>query len=229
MASGRLVVVSPHLDDAVFACADLIARHPGAMVITIFAGAPKTWGEPTDWDAASGFASGENAVARRRKEDREALSVLGATPLWLPFLDRQYGGSADSSEITAALDTALAVAQPDIVAIPLGLWHSDHGLAHQAAIALIPRRPHVRWLAYEDAIYRRFRDSGLAERAHDLHAFGIMTDPLPPGEPASPVKRLSIGCYRSQLRALTGEGRPGWVDALAPERYWALHVMSAEA
>ena len=37
---GRLLVISPHLDDAVFACGRLIASHPSCVVVTVFAGLP---------------------------------------------------------------------------------------------------------------------------------------------------------------------------------------------
>src|SRR5262245_42300812 len=150
-----LVVVSPHLDDGAFGCADMIHAHPGATVITVFAGGPDAWGEPTDWDAASGFATGENAVARRREEDRCALAALDAQALWLPFWDSQYGASADASDIGSALAHALVELAPDVVVIAGGLWHSDHRLADEAAAGLVSRHARLEWLAYEDAIYRR--------------------------------------------------------------------------
>ena len=36
----RVVVVSPHLDDAVLGCGRFLAVHPGATVVTVFAGNP---------------------------------------------------------------------------------------------------------------------------------------------------------------------------------------------
>ena len=218
-----LVVVSPHLDDGVFGCADLIRAHPGATVVTVFAGGPAVWGEPTDWDAASGFTAGEDAVARRREEDRRALAELEAHPVWLPFWDSQYGASPGADEIGAALGEVLAELAPDTVAIPLGLWHSDHRLTHEAAAPLISRHPRFEWLAYEDAIYRRFPESGLAERPGWLRDRGIAAIPLPTGIPASDAKQRSIACYSSQLRALASG--PGWEDALEPERHWALSAL----
>ena len=35
----RVVVLSPHLDDAVLGCGRLMAAHPGATVVTVYAGA----------------------------------------------------------------------------------------------------------------------------------------------------------------------------------------------
>lgn len=36
----RLLVVSPHLDDAVLSCGCWLASRPGAAVVTVFAGRP---------------------------------------------------------------------------------------------------------------------------------------------------------------------------------------------
>jgi len=225
----RILVVSPHLDDAVLGCGDLIASRPGAVVVTLFAGSPPPRAEATDWDAASGFGAGEDAVGRRRDEDRDALAVLSARPIWLPFLDAQYEMPPAPGEIARRLAEEVATAAPDAVVIPLGLWHGDHRTAHEAAVDAMPRCHGVQWLAYEDAIYRAFPGDGLVERRRWLHERGIDTAPLPPGPPASALKRRSIDCYRSQLRALGSPAGPGWSDALEPERYWRLRRISPPA
>ena len=225
----RILVVSPHLDDAVLGCGDLIASRPGAVVVTVFAGSPPPRPEPTHWDTASGFGAGEDAVARRREEDRDALAVLSARPIWLPFLDGQYEAPPAPGEIAGRLAEEIAAAAPDAVLVPLGLWHDDHRLAHEAAVEAMPRCPDVQWLAYEDAIYRAFPGDLLAERRRWLRERGIDAAPLPAGPPASAVKRRSIECYRSQLRALGSPAGPGWTDALEPERYWRLRAISPPA
>jgi hypothetical protein len=85
----------------------------------------------------------------------------------------------------------------------------------------------VPWLAYEDAIYRVFPESGLDARRGWLRERGLDAVALAPGPPASPLKRRSIECYRSQTRALGGPLGPGWGDALEPERYWRLRPIAA--
>ena len=37
-----------------------------------------------------------------------------------------------------------------------------------------------------------------------------------------PLKRRAVACYRSQLRALSTPGRPGFADVFATEGYWRL-------
>src|SRR4030081_1428904 len=81
----RIVVVSPHMDDAVLGTAQLLSAHPGATVVTVFAGQPPEYPEPmTRWDQLAGFASGDDVIAARRDEDTKALTELDPTPVWPP-------------------------------------------------------------------------------------------------------------------------------------------------
>jgi LmbE family N-acetylglucosaminyl deacetylase len=48
----RILVISPHLDDAVLGASHLLHSHEGSTVITVFAGRPAEYPtEPTPWDA----------------------------------------------------------------------------------------------------------------------------------------------------------------------------------
>jgi LmbE family N-acetylglucosaminyl deacetylase len=212
-----VAVVSPHCDDGVFGCGDLLAACPGAAVVTVFAGRPAAYGPLTPWDAAAGFAEGDDVMAVRREEDRAALERLNATPVWLEFCDSQYRQPATVDAIAAALADALQRVCPTTVLAPLGLFHSDHRLASDACLAA--RRRSTTWLFYEDAIYRRI--PGLvADRIRDLAGAGLVMAPTQGVQPLSAAKRAALTCYGSQLRALSRPGYPGWEDALAPERYW---------
>src|SRR5213078_209954 len=87
----RIVVVSPHFDDAVQGAGYLLAGHPGSTVVTVFAGRPPAYpATPTEWDAFGGFKPGDDVVAIRQDEDIAALTVLGAAWHWLDFSDHQY-------------------------------------------------------------------------------------------------------------------------------------------
>lgn len=216
------MVISPHLDDAVFGCGDVIADNPGTRVVTIFSGRPPRYDVPTEWDSASGFRPGEDVIGARRREDREALQLLDARPVWLDFLDRQYAPAPETDRVVSAVAAALGALRPARVIVPLGLWHDDHRFTHAVCRRLISRAPRIEWLAYGDAIYRRFRDSGLAARLAELRAGGIQPVATGPSRPASARKRASVACYRSQLQALGSPGRPGFADALEPEWFWRL-------
>lgn len=230
-AHGMLLVVSPHCDDGVLGCGDLIRARPGACVITVFAGGPERYDVPSDWDRRAGFAAGEDVMAVRRAEDRAALATLGATPCWLPFRDAQYAPPPDARLVARDLAALLEAADPQDVALPLGLFHSDHALVHAAMLTVLradPARRMRTWIAYADALYRRL--PGLvAARLAALAEAGVHATPWPAAASgASLAKRRAIACYASQLRALASPGRPGFDDALLPERYWRLALASDE-
>jgi LmbE family N-acetylglucosaminyl deacetylase len=228
-----IAVVSPHLDDGVFACGELLAAHPGSVVITALAGGRggalppggSRWEHVTPWDAACGFEPGDDVIAARRAEDLEALSILGAAHVWLDFPDAQYGPSPSPAALAEALDRVIEPLSPTRVFIPLGLFHSDHVLVSNAALGLVRARRAHAFHAYEDAMYRRMEGATEGALAR-IQRLGIT--PLPVGFIAPPDclarKRRAVHRYRSQLRGLATPGRLGHEDAFAPERFWRLLV-----
>jgi LmbE family N-acetylglucosaminyl deacetylase len=175
-----------------------------------------------EWDQAAGFRPGDVVSGLRRAEDREALALLRAEPLWLDFCDSQYGCSPSVAEVTTALQEIVKRANPHAVLLPLGLFHSDHHLAHEATRVLLWRDPTRAWFVYADALYRCF--PGLVtEKLRACALAGLRTEPVaPPASGDDERKRRAVHCYRSQLRALTTPGRPGYGDAFAPETFWRL-------
>lgn len=219
---GRALFISPHLDDAAFACGELIARLPEALVATVFAGEPAAAGTLTEWDRAAGFGSSHEALAGRREEDREAIGQLGAWPIWLNLNDAQYGPSPAVADVAQALRRLLVQCEPEAVFFPLGLFHGDHRLARRAAAMLARACSGCDWFVYEDALYRNL--PGESERGRQaLRRDGIGLAPFvfaPPDAGAVARKRRAVACYRSQLRALGTPGRLGTGDLAAPETYW---------
>jgi LmbE family N-acetylglucosaminyl deacetylase len=214
-------VISPHLDDAVFSCGRLLAAHPGSYVITVFAGRPRTNGPLLPWDRAAGFAKGQDVVGARREEDRAALAMLGAKPLWLDFVDAQYGVESKLPDIRKALAAALRTFAVRFVFFPLGLFHSDHRLVRRAAATLARRESDLRWFAYSEAIYRGIpgvETSGI----ESLRRAGFIPRRARLRLGASSQKRRATQCYASQLRALAQPGYPGTRGLSADERYWRL-------
>jgi hypothetical protein len=45
----RMLVLSRHLHDAVLGWGHPLTAHPGATVLTVFAGAPETYPNPMTW------------------------------------------------------------------------------------------------------------------------------------------------------------------------------------
>ena len=223
-----IVVISPHLDDGVFACGRLLASHPGSVVITVFAGKRPSYAEVTPWDALAGFAPGEDVVAARREEDRRALGLLAARPVWLPFLDSQYGETPTVERVAESLQATLEELGRRMVLAPLGVFHSDHLLASEAALAVAQRLPDLDWHLYADAIYRRITHL-FDERVEMLQAREMRLQPasLAPTADHAELKRRAVECYRSQLRALASPGKPGFEDAARDELVWQLQLAPA--
>jgi LmbE family N-acetylglucosaminyl deacetylase len=215
-----VVVVSPHLDDAVLSCGQLLAKHPGSLVLTVFAGWPR---RPTlgSWDRDCGFHEGDDVIGARRAEDIAACRQLAAVTRWLDFVDDQYGEPSSVAKIAATLDMEVAATKPDAVFIPLGLFHHDHERVHIACRRLVGSFPN-RVYAYEDALYRNI-DDAVDHRIAELRVLGLHPHRAHPSvEPQCRVKQRAISCYRSQVRALTSRDPHRLEDAVAPERYWKL-------
>jgi LmbE family N-acetylglucosaminyl deacetylase len=154
----RVVMVSPHLDDAVLGAARVMAAHPGCHVITVFAGNPPAYPDPMRlWDVQSGFGPGDDVMEVRRKEDHAALALLDATPVHLDFVEYTYnpGDVPVSPDVIApVLDDALRGLRPTLVVAPFGLANPDHDVTHCACMRVrstsAETQPDVSWWCYED-------------------------------------------------------------------------------
>jgi LmbE family N-acetylglucosaminyl deacetylase len=202
----RIVVVSPHFDDAVQGAGLLLARHPGSTVVTVFGGPPEVYPDPpSEWDTLGGFRAGDDVVARRRDEDAAALGVLGAHPHWLSFADHQYVGAAaraSAEEVADALRAALVELRPTAVFVPFGLGNPDHDVTHHAARLLLDELDAVAWYCYEDAGYKHIPGL-LAWRISALFYGGWWPTPtlLPIADDLA-RKNEALQAYASQLPPL---------------------------
>lgn len=223
MSHRPLLAISPHLDDAVLGCGALIAARPGAVVLTVFAGRPAPGAALTPWDRDCGFHAGEDVIGRRREEDAEAVSLLGASVVWLDFLDSQYHCSPTPEALLSAIGTVVRAHDPIEVVVPLGLFHSDHHLASDASLLLAANDPDRTWIAYEEAPYRTLTNAA-NERVAELRARGWRLRRVSRRVRTADTarKREAVGCYRSQLAGLATPGRLGHLAAFEPERYWRL-------
>jgi LmbE family N-acetylglucosaminyl deacetylase len=127
------VILSPHLDDAVWSCFSLLAREPDVLVATVFAGIPE--GEPGWWDAQCGISDSAAHVGARRAEDAAVLGSLGRSAVHLDLLDGQYREApVPAEEIVRTL--AGEVSAVSRVYAPGGIGHPDHALVRDAGALL---------------------------------------------------------------------------------------------
>jgi LmbE family N-acetylglucosaminyl deacetylase len=138
-----VLVLSPHLDDAVLSCSGYIqsvAASCRVIVATVFA------------QSDPGHAA---LYRRRRAEDREAIRLLGARPMHMPFLDAPFRspeyrdffgivfGCAPEyrttlQRVARQIRETVARYQPAGVLAPLAAGnHVDHRLVRAAALAAV--------------------------------------------------------------------------------------------
>src|SRR3954464_3679117 len=112
LAGGEGVLISPHLDDAIFSLGAAVSypTRPGAgvTIVCVLAGDPNLEAPAGDWDRQAGFETAGEAAAVRRAEDARACAIVGARPIWLPFSDLQYDRGAGDDAIRAAVTGAVA-------------------------------------------------------------------------------------------------------------------------
>jgi LmbE family N-acetylglucosaminyl deacetylase len=223
----RIVVLSPHLDDAVLGCGRLMARHPGATVVTVYTGAPDRYPDPmTHWDTIAGFRPGDDVLGARKQEDEKALSQLGASPVWLDFVEHQYLDRPDwvgADQIVDAVEAAIRAADPTAVFVPFGLANPDHAETHDAARIVRDRFPEPSWFCYEDSGYKHIPGM-LAWRVSQLFRAKLWPTPVAvPLDPDDDRKLAAYDAYESQVLALQAD----WniepkLTAPAAEQHWRL-------
>ncbi len=234
----RLLVVSPHLDGAVPGCGHVLALHPGAVVCTVL-GAPPERNMSTAWDRASGFADAFEAMRVRREEDRQALALLGASAVHLPFCDAQYASPPAPDRLQTVLRHTLATVRPESLPMPLGLFHSDHTLVADAVLAcLAAPRPAAPGdappasstiHACEDVPYRMM-DGRVEARQRLLAANGWSMERVEFASASDDarlgrLKPAAIPANRSQLRAFG----PGQANLRVAARHWRVRGTAGTA
>lgn len=215
-----MLVISPHLDDAVFSCGALLAAQPGSVVLTLFAGLPDDPGLSTDWDRRCGFANAGEAMSRRLEEDDQSLHLLEARSERLSFLDAQYGDTPDLKALEEAIHEHLRRQHPHYLCAPMGLFHSDHLLAARAALAARLEYPDMDTYLYEDMPYRA-KPGLLSRRLCELCTSGLTLTPaaLTTRQTHARMKARALLAYASQLG---GIGDSGLADLGRPERLWSV-------
>ncbi len=217
--------ISPHCDDVVLSLGQMIAAHglhsdEDVEVITVFAGIPDDdVCVLSPYDEAGGFSSSRDAMIARREEDRKACALLGAVPIHLSLLDRQYDPEREPAYaaqiVDAFRDLDLWADHADVFA-PLGIGHPDHALVAWCArlacpnsgVALYEELPaRVDWP--EQVV------DALALVAQDGFVRAALPDPISVGDRA--MKAAAIAEYRSQFP--NGADNPA---LLVSERVWRI-------
>lgn len=217
-----MVVVSPHYDDAVFSCGNLLWMLPGSTVVTVYSGLPEDLDLTTDWDRRCGFTNAAQAMAARADENRCALAALRAHGVDLAFLDSQYVPKTPRNGVDLLGDTlgaTLARLQPATVFFPLGLFHEDHVMVSDTLLTTCHVFPTVRWFVYEDIPYSKRIDL-TQQRLDHLAARGVAAQPFALELPRH-SKAAAVNAYVSQLKGLGHANEHKILQQ--PERYCQIY------
>lgn len=249
-ATRPVMVVSPHLDDAVLSAWGLMARSPGALVLNVFCAAPQP-AQRTDWDRRCGFDDSDQAVRTRLAEDRRALSGLPVEREQLGLIEGQYLIGDRSPDDARMLVDRIAIwveeaGRDGLIALPAGagwtprsLWarlsrtrwllpaippNPDHLFVRDAVLGALPRLGQVEIWLYEELPYRwGARGEHAVRTLAAERGLGVQRRELSvtPG-----AKAAMAGAYASQIPHLRGRR---WQPLLNEptgvprrERYWRL-------
>jgi len=234
-AGSAVMVMSPHLDDAVLSCgallAHLAARHLITVVTVFTAAAPPPWSLPARRQLrALGRVDPGDFFARRRAEDREVLTGIGAAAVHLGFRDALFRrgrrgpayptfrfdaargrvASCDAglaAEVSARAGEIARASQAHVVFAPLGVGrHVDHLITRRAAREL---GREIRIVYYSDFPYSQTAgpEPGFIRDA------GLVPHPWLCGRAENASR---IAGYRTQFAGLFGDGPV----PTRPEIYW---------
>jgi LmbE family N-acetylglucosaminyl deacetylase len=211
-----IVILSPHLDDAVLSCWHVLTAPEEVEVVTVFAGVPSELTVPAWWDQYTGAADSGKRVRERIEEDRQALAVAGRTAVNLGFLDEQY--RCDEQRVGPLAEQIEARLPPDaLIYAPAAFAnHADHVLVRAAAlqlrdagfpVALYADLPHATvhgWPAWVKG-RRRWgsRDLAAAFWDHALAGTGVLAPAVYALDGESHQRKLTaVRMYRTQLQGL---------------------------
>jgi LmbE family N-acetylglucosaminyl deacetylase len=232
-----IVILSPHLDDAVLSCWHVLAGPGELIVINVFAGVPTVLTAPAWWDRYTGATDSAERVRERIEEDRRALALAGRTAVNLDFLDEQY---RDGEQPLEALTDEIGRRLPRgaVVYAPAAIGnHADHALVRAAAlplraagfvVSLYADLPHANahgWPGWVTSSHTpESKDLAGAAWEHALAGSGAMTPTVRELGPEARSRKLEVvAMYGTQVDALAEFiGRPlNHPEALGYEVTWA--------
>jgi LmbE family N-acetylglucosaminyl deacetylase len=219
-----LLMLSPHLDDAVLSCGQMISDRPETVVATAFTAVPKRGRMLTPFDKNSGFHSADHALRTRRVEDERALGALNARGVHLGLLDNQYDPAKDWDravfELAQAFKEQIDKIEPITIVGPVGIAHPDHIVSAGAFRIVVTERPEIDAWLYEELPSRVLWPEETQGRLDTWREFfpEMALGFLGRGDRAAKV--AAVESYRSQLWALDAP------TYLVPERFWRLRPCS---
>jgi LmbE family N-acetylglucosaminyl deacetylase len=251
LPGGPILVVSPHLHDAVLSCSALVEGSEPVTVLDVFTVGPEP-DHPSDWDRRCGFDSGVAAIAAREQEEADAFMGTPHEVLAADLLDGRYRdstrGVGDERRLRSAIDdwtrrfTSSTVMLPAGAGVHVGLGPSmarrlrsgfggpraasadpDHLWVRDIALATLRDRDDVDLWLYEE-LPQRFSRRG--DASVELVARWAERTPARVDIAVDRRRKAErLEKYGSQIGALLGGDGSRLARKLpADERYWSLRA-----
>ncbi len=239
--AGPIVVLSPHLDDAVLSAFAILDGPGEVLVVNVCDGVPPA-GQASDWVRLCGGSDDAEQLRRRHAEDRAALGTIGRQAIGLGFLEAdERPAEAAAGTVAARLGAAIPSAAQLLAPVGIGS-HPDHLATRDAALAIACATGAPPLDLYADIPYALRAGwppwvSG-ADPDPDLDPNvpwerALRRVPAPRARLAPTVtcldqrlrerKRRALACYATQIAALAGGPHRRFEDdALAFEVRWTL-------
>lgn len=218
VARGPVLIVSPHLDDAVLSIGATLAALTRAgvrcVLCTVFAGRPSAPLTPAG-EAFERHAGVRDLVTVRRREDTAAAAVLGCEVRHLDLLDAVYRRRGDGSAVYAGPGGALVAAaedEPELLSeCSRALGAVAGEVAADTVLTCSATGGHVDHVVARLAVQHGGAVSGAnllfwdelpyAQTGPGSVAPSRALDPAPRAADVA-VKLAAAACYRTQLRML---------------------------
>jgi LmbE family N-acetylglucosaminyl deacetylase len=130
-----IVILSPHLDDAVLSCWSVLTADEDVAVLNVFTGAPEAGSGARWWDRMTGAADSAERMRERLDEDRTALALAGREARGLGLLEAQYREANKTPDVFGSISSALPPGCAVFAPAAMG-DHADHVLVRDAGLAL---------------------------------------------------------------------------------------------
>jgi LmbE family N-acetylglucosaminyl deacetylase len=129
-------ILSPHFDDAVLSCWQLLDAPDDVMVVNVFTAAPPAGTPAPWWDRSTGATDPVERMHERREEDVAALALAGRSSVGLGLLDDQYRHAQLS--VCDVVQRITQEVEPGRILHAPGAFdgHPDHVLVRDAALEL---------------------------------------------------------------------------------------------
>lgn len=209
----KILLISPHFDDAVLSAGQFMAERPDCVVVTVFGGFPENPDTVhTPYDEKCGFKDALDAVSERRRENERATAILNAHKIDLDFPDGQYGVDVNAIEIAEVLQRIVDSGDYEAIYAPIGIGHPDHLRVSLAVLMLNTDLPITLW---EDLPIRVTEPELVPSRLNDIGLEYIPNRTIQ-SKALIADKMRALTCYGSQI----GTGILDPYIMYVPERFY---------